>query len=558
MSDSTYSRVDMGNSEVTRTTSSDLDKPRNWHPRGWKADYLTQDNLAQSARSLKRATTAAVVSPLTSDEGVRKLRRHAFALLTVAVFGILPLAVYFSILDTPFAAKPVTCGGVQVEEDGTSGIESLFTVDRTAGSFPFWLAKLLDTVWDLFVARGMQFLAAIISYVVFCNAMLRALEASPVPYRTFTGLALNGASLGTVVSLLRDLRRHDRARTVWLFAYGAVALTYVLAMPTLFSTMTGYVSVSSPFTMVPGTSQFVPTDSFKYGYSFTGLPEIEDGTCLSTDSVYPTNRRDMSQRNICNNTCVTHFWNGTHKDLATGEIIQPRNATAVNELLTKTQNCSRFDNETYSGVSLYYPGSPYYYPPEDDPTEYNNPDNIQYNCTATITLSIANHNIPYDTAMAHSDPFRTQCYNGTGYSLYTVEQNSRCLPDTAASRPAYQWGFSAMLTSVVLIVHAVWALTLYAVWLDAECRGDVVRREGEGGTGGMTQLRAAWFAVAAARGVVVDEEEREARDAGMGCGPEEVEGMAGRQEAKVGVGLFEEACVRERGGKAEEVRREGV
>ena len=75
--------------------------------------------------------------------------------------------------------------------------------------------------------------------------------------------------------------------------------------------------------------------------------------------------------------------------------------------------------------------------------------------TATITLSIANHNIPYDTAMAHSDPFRTQCYNGTGYSLYTVEQNSRCLPDTAASRPAYQWGFSAMLTSVVLIVHAV-------------------------------------------------------------------------------------------------------
>lgn len=319
MSDSTYSRVelhDMANSaearlsgDVTRTTSSasswkssDMDKPpnaRKWHPRGWKTDYLTQDNLAQSAKSLKRATTAAVVSPLKSDEGVRTLRRHAFALLTFAVFGILPLAVYFSILDAPFAAKPVTCGGVEVEEDGTSGIEGLFTVDRTAGSFPFWLAKLLDTVWDLFVARGMQFLAAGISYVVFCNAMLRALEASPVPYRTFTGLALNGASLGTVVSLLRDLRRHNRLRTVWLFAYGAVALTYVLAMPTLFSTMTGYVSVSSPFTMVPGTSQFVPTDSFKLGYSFTGLPEIEDGTCVIADPVSSAERRIISQRNIC-------------------------------------------------------------------------------------------------------------------------------------------------------------------------------------------------------------------------------------------------------------------
>lgn len=296
MSDSTYSRVelhDMANSAeaLTHTTSSasswkssDLDKP------GWKAGYLTQDDRAQSARSLKR---------LKSDGGARTLRRHAFALLTFVVFGILPLAVYFSILDTPFAAKPVTCGGVQVEEDGTPGIEGLFTVDRTAGSFPFWLAKLLDTVWDLFVARGMQLLAAGTSYVVFCNAMLRTLEASPVPYRTFTGLALNGASLGTVVSLLRDLRRHDRARTVWLFAYGAVALTYVLAMPTLFSTMTGYVSVSSPFTMVPGTSQFVPTDSFKYGYSFTGLPEIEDGTCVIAHLVYSADRRDTSQSNIC-------------------------------------------------------------------------------------------------------------------------------------------------------------------------------------------------------------------------------------------------------------------
>lgn len=193
--------------------------------------------------------------------------------------------------------------------------------------------------------------------------------------------------------------------------------------------------------------------------------------------------------------------------------------------------------------------------PSPRPTSARPPtDTTNHTGTATITVPIANHNIPYDTAMAHSDPTRTQCYNGTGYASYTVDQNTRCLPDTAASRPAYQWGFSAMLTSIVLIVHAVWALTLYAVWLDAECRGHVVRRDRDAGAGGMTQLRAAWFAVAAARGVTVEEEGGK----GMGCGPAEVEGMAGRKEASVGVELFEEAWAKDRGAEVEDVRREGV
>ena len=43
------------------------------------------------------------------------------------------------------------------------------------------------------------------SYVVFTNALLRSIERHPAPYRTFTLLALEGATLSSMGALLADL-----------------------------------------------------------------------------------------------------------------------------------------------------------------------------------------------------------------------------------------------------------------------------------------------------------------------------------------------------------------
>ncbi|KKY26418.1 hypothetical protein UCDDS831_g01493 [Diplodia seriata] len=409
--------------------------------------------------------------------------RHVSAFLVFFIFGLLPLIVYFTILDAPFQAKPVTCGDAAQVQEETPGIEGLFTVDRTAGRFPFWLAKLLDTIWDLVVARGMQVLAGWISYVVFCNAMLRALEESPIPYRTFTGLAMNGASLWTVGCVVRDLGRHGRKRTVLLFAYAAVALVYVLAMPTLFSTMTGYISVSSAFTKVPGTSQFVPTDEFVPGYTYSGLPDVPDGTCVSRELVAPADYRFDSRNAICNSTCVTNFPNGTRKDLATGELLSPYDARTSTLLAQQPDDCTYSPNETYTGLSA--PMALLYTDPGSLRAirDLYNPDNIAYNCAAPITLTLTNTTLPYATALAHLVPDSSYCYNGHGYDATAVRLAGRCLPDTGGGGGGgdgdgdgadgdgadggagssngnggngggtYQWGFSAMLTSVVLVVH---------------------------------------------------------------------------------------------------------
>ncbi|KAK8170245.1 hypothetical protein IWX90DRAFT_486093 [Phyllosticta citrichinensis] len=40
-------------------------------------------------------------------------------------------------------------------------------------------------------------------------------------------------------------------------------------------------------------------------------------------------------------------------------------------------------------------------------------------------------------------------------------QNSQCLPDT--DNPGHQWGFSALLSSVVLIVQLIWGCTIGTV-----------------------------------------------------------------------------------------------
>lgn len=84
------------------------------------------------------------------------------------------------------------------------------------------------------------------------------------------------------------------------------------------------------------------------------------------------------------------------------------------------------------------------------------------------------------------------CYNNRGYRSTELTNRTRCLPDT--QNPAYRWGFSTMLSGVFVIVHLIWSLTMYLVWLDAQFNSKLVRM---GYT--MTPLRAAFTLATVAR-----------------------------------------------------------
>lgn len=234
-------------------------------------------------------------------------RRRAVAIAILFILGFLPLIIYFIFVHDPFTSKPVVCGSRETtigesQDYGskTSGAQSIFTIDRVSSqSFPFWEAKLIDTIWDLFVGRGMQFLASALSYAVLSDALLRAIQLSPVPYRTFSGISINGASATTVFALIRDLGRHSRRRAVFLFTYSALAIIYVLALPTLLSTMAGYISTASAYVQVPETSQYVPNSDFVPGFSFEGLSGVANGTCMSYKDAGPADARTATQLGTC-------------------------------------------------------------------------------------------------------------------------------------------------------------------------------------------------------------------------------------------------------------------
>jgi hypothetical protein len=81
------------------------------------------------------------------------------------------------------------------------------------------------------------------------------------------------------------------------------------------------------------------------------------------------------------------------------------------------------------------------------------------------------------------------CHDNIGHDSMYLNGRSRCLPDTA--HPAYQWGFSTMMTAVVVIMQFIWGLTMYSIWQDAQFNSKLVKTGFK-----MTQFRAA-FALAA-------------------------------------------------------------
>ncbi|KAF2147053.1 uncharacterized protein K452DRAFT_303955 [Aplosporella prunicola CBS 121167] len=381
--------------------------------------------------------------------------RHIVGLLTLLLFGLLPCILYFRILENPFSVQEATCDGYRPKSDNDNGIQGLFTIDRVSGAFPFWLAKLLDTIWDLAVGRGFQFVSSCVAYVVFTSAVLRTIEVSPIPYRTFISLSQDGPTVSSIVSLLADITRYARTRTTLLFVWVTLSTLYVVAMPTLFSTMTGYISTSRAFTQIPSSTgsglQYIPRDDFFLGLVIHDLPGIANNTCFPTEEVDTPVHQMFEQSSQC-------YVNRRQCKAKTLE------SDGYNDYLPWVY----FSNETYLLYGDYY------------------------NCNATLNMTVAGKTLAWKDGRHHIGDHAGWCYDGKPYGDRYMYEKTQCMPDTKGAR--YHWGFSATLTSVVVIVHAVWALTMYAVWLEAEVHGRLLR-EGYN----LTQLRGIFVVAAAAQ-----------------------------------------------------------
>lgn len=261
----------------------------------------------------------------TSKRSRAIMREQILALLLVAVFGVMPMvflghftpegrgSYVFSPGQRPFYAifqdKVMACGNsFGTPENATvTGVEKMFVLDKTFGRFSFSQVKTIDVIWDIAVGRGVQMIAWGVGYSVFSDALLRAIERHPASFRIFQRIALEGPSILSLITLVKELWRAKSKRTRALFLYIWLATLYIISIPMFLSAMTGYDSTSIPWVALDDDNNIVPASTLENSWLVTGTyNETFKQVCLNPNDYYKTNSEIWLRMRHCKfKRCLT-------------------------------------------------------------------------------------------------------------------------------------------------------------------------------------------------------------------------------------------------------------
>lgn len=125
------------------------------------------------------------------------------------------------------------------------------TAEIACGGYTFTQVKVIDLAWDVLVGRGGQVVLVAWAYRVFGDVLRTLMARGEVGYDLFSAVAFHSGGISSIGTLLRHAvgktpipRTRHAVRVYWAIA---AATGYIVAMPTLFSAMTGYTSTYVPF-----------------------------------------------------------------------------------------------------------------------------------------------------------------------------------------------------------------------------------------------------------------------------------------------------------------------
>ncbi|GAW21840.1 hypothetical protein ANO14919_113660 [Xylariales sp. No.14919] len=117
----------------------------------------------------------------------------------------------------------------------------IFQINLTLGSYSFTAAKIIDTVWDLVVGRLGQAILGYVSWCTFADYATISMETTPMTYAMFVILFTEGGpKVTSIYRLARDVVRYHRPRSRVSVAWVIFSMLFVLAWPTIISSMSGY------------------------------------------------------------------------------------------------------------------------------------------------------------------------------------------------------------------------------------------------------------------------------------------------------------------------------
>ncbi|KAH7357473.1 hypothetical protein BKA66DRAFT_574468 [Pyrenochaeta sp. MPI-SDFR-AT-0127] len=441
----------------------------------------------------------------------RITKKQSFALVLVIACGIVPfillghytprwnIAPGYHPFYGVFENKVLSCGPDNYGRPQNAtiyGIENLFVLDKTFGSFSFSQVKTIDIAWDVFVGRGVQLLAWWASYIVFSDALLRVIERHPASLRIFQRIALEGPSLLSIWTLMKEVWVAKSRRTKALFIYMFFATWYVLCVPMLMSAMTGYDSTNIAWVSLDDVN-IVPASSLEQSTIIWGTKNatFDQNVCKSSSLDTDIRTFKYNQYRFCD--CL----------MPNGTMI----SAVPNAYNWRYDDTCKFD----------FPGSTGVFRLINSAT----PDRTM-NCNETMNIEIDNRS--YDVRNLNISS--GYCYNSVGYDYLALQHKSRCLPDTANA--AYEWGFSTMMSGIFVFLHFGWCLSMYVVWQDAQFNSTLVK-----GGYDMTPLRAA-FAISKAARHKTGLGERQLVRANTRELEQELYGTKHTKAAKVDHGLF--------------------
>ncbi|KAK5712069.1 hypothetical protein LTR15_012138 [Elasticomyces elasticus] len=170
-------------------------------------------------------------------------------------------------------------------------IPSLF-LDITMGSgkLTFPQAKGIDIVWDLVAGRGGQVVMTVLSYPILRRTLTYCMEKQSVPFSLFSSFTHGQVSVRSLFALATCDRHvsQSRARSIltarsWLFAAMALVGTYLLAFPTIVTSMAGYQSNLAPFAKDPtNPDSLLPVSRMQLPYNV-----VVDGPRIGLTEMYP-------------------------------------------------------------------------------------------------------------------------------------------------------------------------------------------------------------------------------------------------------------------------------
>ncbi|KAK5133571.1 hypothetical protein LTR08_007610 [Meristemomyces frigidus] len=125
---------------------------------------------------------------------------------------------------------------------------------RSCTGYSFDQVKIIDLAWDVVLGRGGQALLAWSAYRLFRQVIAVLMERGEVGYDVFAFVAFNSGTLSSLVALLRHAvgwgALPQSRRALGAYAAMAAVTVYIIAMPTLFSAMTGYTSYYAPWVLL--------------------------------------------------------------------------------------------------------------------------------------------------------------------------------------------------------------------------------------------------------------------------------------------------------------------